>query len=60
MIKPALVRSAENTFINNNFRNEISTVDDEVDVLAAKLEKDDSLSRLMMSICSCDCKMNNT
>ena len=55
-MKLAVVSSVQTTFINNDFRNEVSVVDVEVDRLSAKLEQDGTLGRFMMSIDSCDCK----
>ena len=54
MIESVVVSTSETTFINNNFKNEISVVDIEVDGLAAKLEKDGDLGRFMMSIGLCN------
>ena len=45
----AVISSEETTFINDEFKDEISVVDIEVDELAAKLEQDSDLGRFMMS-----------
>ena len=54
MIESAVANSAENIFINNNSRNDISIVDIEVDRRESKLEQDGDLGRFVILIVSCD------
>ena len=54
MIESTVVSSAETTFINHNFKNDVSTVDREIDRLATKLERDGTLGRFIISIGPCD------
>ena len=56
MIQSAVFSSNETTFVNNNFKDELSAVDIEVDGLATKLEQDGALGRFMMSVGLCNCK----
>ena len=56
MIQSALISSEETTIINNNFKDEVSVVDIEVDELATKLEQYGALGRFMISASLCNCK----
>ena len=55
-MKSAVIISEETTIVNNNFNDEVSVVNIEVNKLAAKLEQDGALSRFMMQGGPCDCK----
>ena len=47
MMQSTVINSDETTLINNNFIDEVSAVDIEVDELVAKLEQDGSLGRFI-------------
>ena len=48
MIQSALVSVEDTSLINNNFKDETSVFDIEVDVLVAKMEQCGALGRIMM------------
>ena len=50
MTQSAVIISEQTTLVNNNFKDQASVVDIEVDELAAKLEQDGDFGRFMMSV----------